>query len=38
MIVLLSNKLVLAKELDNFKCNLSKKFVAGGIIAKLPPS
>ena len=28
----------LAKELDNFKCNLPEKFVAGGIIAKLPPS
>ena len=28
----------LAKELDNFKCNLSEKFVAGGIIAKLSSS
>jgi hypothetical protein len=28
----------LAKELDNFKCNLLDKFVAGGIIAKLLPS
>ena len=28
----------LAKELEQFKCNLPDKFVAGGIIAKLPPS
>ena len=28
----------LAKELEHFKCNLPDKFVAGGIIAKLPPS
>ena len=28
----------LAKELDNFNCSLPDKFVAGGIIAKLPPS
>jgi hypothetical protein len=26
-----------AKELDTFKCNLPDKFVAGGIIDKLPP-
>ncbi|KAK1644742.1 hypothetical protein QYE76_062547 [Lolium multiflorum] len=28
----------LAKELEQFKCTLPDKFVAGGIIAKLPPS
>ena len=28
----------LAKELEYFKCVLSNKFFAGGIIAKLPPS
>ena len=28
----------LAKELEQFKCSLPDKFVAGGIIAKLPPS
>jgi hypothetical protein len=28
----------LAKELEQFKCILPGKFVAGGIIAKLPPS
>lgn len=28
----------LAKELENNKCELPDKFVAGGIIAKLPPS
>ena len=28
----------LAKELEYFKCVLPDKFVAGGIIAKLPPS
>uniref|UniRef100_A0ACD5WRZ8 Uncharacterized protein n=1 Tax=Avena sativa TaxID=4498 RepID=A0ACD5WRZ8_AVESA len=28
----------LAKELEQFKCNLPDKFVVGGIIAKLPPS
>jgi hypothetical protein len=28
----------LAKELEQFKCTLSDKFVAGDIIAKLPPS
>ena len=28
----------LAKELEHFPCMLSDKFVAGGIIAKLPPS
>ena len=28
----------LAKELEYFKCVLPEKFVAGGIIAKLPPS
>lgn len=28
----------LAKELEQFKCTLLDKFVAGGIIAKLPPS
>jgi hypothetical protein len=28
----------LAKELELFPCPLSDKFVAGGIIAKLPPS
>ena len=28
----------LAKELEYFKCVLLDKFVAGGIIAKLPPS
>ena len=28
----------LAKELEHFKCNLPDKFVAGGIIAKLPSS
>lgn len=28
----------LAKELEQFPCVLSDKFVAGGIIAKLPPS
>ncbi|KAK1682334.1 hypothetical protein QYE76_043182 [Lolium multiflorum] len=28
----------LAKELKQFKCTLPDKFVAGGIIAKLPPS
>ncbi|KAK1665418.1 hypothetical protein QYE76_053577 [Lolium multiflorum] len=28
----------LAKELERFKCTLPDKFVAGGIIAKLPPS
>uniref|UniRef100_A0ACD5VAQ0 Uncharacterized protein n=1 Tax=Avena sativa TaxID=4498 RepID=A0ACD5VAQ0_AVESA len=28
----------LAKELEQFKCSLPNKFVAGGIIAKLPPS
>ena len=28
----------LAKELEHFKCVLPDKFVAGGIIAKLPPS
>jgi len=28
----------LAKELEHFKCSLPDKFVAGGIIAKLPPS
>ena len=28
----------LAKELDSFNCALPDKFVAGGIIAKLPPS
>jgi len=28
----------LAKELEQFPCVLPKKFVAGGIIAKLPPS
>jgi hypothetical protein len=28
----------LAKELEQFKCTLPNKFVAGGIIAKLPPS
>jgi hypothetical protein len=28
----------LTKELDNFKCNLLDKFVAGGIIAELLPS
>ena len=27
-----------AKELEQFKCTLPDKFVAGGIIAKLPPS
>jgi hypothetical protein len=29
---------VLAKELEQFPCVLPDKFVAGGIIAKLPPS
>nr|AAT81746.1 integrase core domain containing protein [Oryza sativa Japonica Group]ABF96757.1 retrotransposon protein, putative, Ty1-copia subclass [Oryza sativa Japonica Group] len=29
---------MLAKELENNNCELSDKFVAGGIIAKLPPS
>jgi hypothetical protein len=29
---------VLAKELEHFPCLLPDKFVAGGIIAKLPPS
>ena len=28
----------LAKELEHFKCDLPDKFVADGIIAKLPPS
>jgi hypothetical protein len=28
----------LAKELEQFPCVLPDKFVAGGIIAKLPPS
>jgi hypothetical protein len=28
----------LAKELEKFKCTLPDKFVAGGIISKLPPS
>jgi hypothetical protein len=28
----------LAKELEQFPCVLLDKFVAGGIIAKLPPS
>jgi hypothetical protein len=28
----------LAKELEQFPCVLPNKFVAGGIIAKLPPS
>jgi hypothetical protein len=28
----------LAKELEQFKCTLSDKFMAGDIIAKLPPS
>ena len=28
----------LAKELEHFPCLLPDKFVAGGIIAKLPPS
>ena len=28
----------LAQDLDNLRCPLSDKFVAGGIIAKLPPS
>ena len=28
----------LAKELEYFPCLLTDKFVAGGIIAKLPPS
>jgi hypothetical protein len=28
----------LAKELEQFKCTLLDEFVAGGIIAKLPPS
>ena len=28
----------LAKEVEYFKCVLPDKFVAGGIIAKLPPS
>ena len=28
----------LAKELDHFSCLLPDKFMAGGIIAKLPPS
>ncbi|XP_024312058.1 uncharacterized protein LOC112269486 [Brachypodium distachyon] len=28
----------MAKELEQFKCPLLDKFVAGGIIAKLPPS
>ena len=28
----------LAKELEYFKCVLPDKFVAGGIVAKLPPS
>jgi hypothetical protein len=28
----------LAKELELFPCPLPNKFVAGGIIAKLPPS
>ena len=28
----------LAKELEQFKCVLPDKFVAGGIIVKLPPS
>ncbi|KAK1662402.1 hypothetical protein QYE76_050561 [Lolium multiflorum] len=28
----------LAKEFEQFKCTLPDKFVAGGIIAKLPPS
>jgi hypothetical protein len=28
----------LAKELEHFTCELPDKFVAGGIIAKLPPS
>jgi hypothetical protein len=28
----------LAKELEQFKCTLLEKFVADGIIAKLPPS
>jgi hypothetical protein len=28
----------LAKELEQFKCTLQDKFVAGGIIVKLPPS
>ena len=29
---------VLAKELEHFPCLLPNKFVAGSIIAKLPPS
>ncbi len=29
---------MLAKELENNRCELPYKFVAGGIIAKLPPS
>src|SRR5512142_2938869 len=29
---------MLAKELENNNCELPDKFVAGGIIAKLPPS
>jgi hypothetical protein len=28
----------LAKELEQLKCTLPDKFVAGGIIARLPPS
>ncbi|KAK1642962.1 hypothetical protein QYE76_060788 [Lolium multiflorum] len=33
-----AHEIHLAKELEKFKCTLPDKFVAGGIIAKLPPS